>query len=280
MNIRQTIGGGSFGIGEPSFADAIAAICASSDLDVVTRRHWATSLRMLAQYLDLPPESIAARTLAIQHRVSKLHPARLGVNPKTFANHRANAKAALNWFGRVAHGSARKAPMAAEYRASLAKISNRHGRDVLSPFFRYLSGLGVPLGAVTDSHVAGYVRFRNETGFKLFKPTAQRQLVRTWNAAVSSVTGWPHIVLVEMPRAATHTGPAWEFFPATLRADINAYCAKLAKSHRDANGRMRRACRASTLAKMRRELIAAVRAGCFGGNSAGRVDLACSAHPA
>ena len=112
MNIGQMIGGGSFGIGEPSFADAIAAICASSDLDNVTKRHWATSLRMLAQYLDLPTESIAARTLAIQHRVAKLHPARLGVNPKTFSNHRANAKAALNWFGRTAHGSARKAPMA------------------------------------------------------------------------------------------------------------------------------------------------------------------------
>src|SRR5262245_7077023 len=94
---------------------------------------------MLAQYLDLPPESIPARMLAVQHRVSKLHPAQLGVNPKTFANHRANAKAALDWFGRAAHGSARKAPMAADYRASLAKIANRHQRDVLSPFFRYLS---------------------------------------------------------------------------------------------------------------------------------------------
>src|SRR5262249_1694925 len=121
MNIRQTVGvrSGSdhHGIGEPSFAEAIDAFEASDDLDATKKLHWATSLRKLARYLDLPLESIPARMLAIQHRVSRLHPERLGVNPKTFANHRANAKAALNWFGRIAHGSARKAPMEAEYRA-------------------------------------------------------------------------------------------------------------------------------------------------------------------
>jgi integrase len=269
MNIRQTVGGGSGsdqrGIGEPSFADAIAAIEASADLDIITRRHWATSLRALARYLDLPPESIPARVLAIQHRVSRLHPAQLGVNPKTFANHRANAKAALNWFGRVAHGSARKAPMAAEYRSSLAKVSNRHARDILSPFFRYLSGLGVLLITVTDANVADYVRFRNETGFNPFKTIDQRKLVRAWNAAAISVAGWPNVILAEAPRVATHTGPAWESFPATLRADIDAYCAKLAKPHRDANNRMRRGCRTTTLAKIRRELIAAFRAAASAG---------------
>src|SRR5262245_36214390 len=216
---------------------------------------------MLAQYLDLPPESIPARMLAVQHRVSKLHPAQLGVNPKTFANHRANAKAALDWFGRAAHGSARKALMAADYRASLAKIANRHQRDVLSPFFRYLSGFGVPLGAVTDSHVADYVCFRNETGFMPFKAADQRKLVRAWNAAVTSVPDWPNVVLAEAPRAATHAGPRWDDFPETLREDIDSYCAKLVKPHRDANGRMRRACRPATIAKMRRELVAAVRTG-------------------
>jgi integrase len=263
MNIRQTVGGGSgsdhHGIGEPSFAEAIAAIEASAELDVVTKRHWATSLRKVAEYLGLPPESIPARMLAIQHRVSRLHPERLRVNPKTFVNHRANAKAALNWFGRVAHGSARRAPMGTEYRAFLAKIPDRHAREILSPFFRYLSGFGMPLSAATDAHVDAYVRFRNETGFMPFKRTNQRRLVRAWNAAAISVPDWPNIILAEAPRAATHTGPAWEAFPASLCADIEAYCAKLAKPHRAANGGRRRACRPATLAKVRRELIASVR---------------------
>src|SRR5262245_24638379 len=269
MNIRQTVGCGSGpdcqDIGEPSFADAIAAIGTSDALDVVTKRHWATSLRMLAQYLDLPTESIPARMLAVQHRVSKLHPAQLRVNPKTFANHRANAKAALNWFGQVAHGSARKAPMAADSRASLAKIANRHQRDVLSPFFRYLSGFGAPLSGVTDSHVADYARFRNDTGFSPFKATAQRQLVRAWNAAVTSVPDWPKVVFAEAPRAATHAGPRWDDFPETLREDIDSYCAKLAKPHRDANGRMRRVCRPSTIAEMGRGAVGAGRRRACGG---------------
>src|SRR5215475_12468687 len=104
MNIRQTVGveSGSDhrGIAELSFAQAIEAIETSADLDAMTKRHWPTSLRALARYLDLPLESIPARMLAIHHRVSRLHPGRLGVNRKTFVNRRANAKAALNWFGR------------------------------------------------------------------------------------------------------------------------------------------------------------------------------------
>jgi hypothetical protein len=263
MNIRQSVAGGSdcarYGIGEPSVADAIASIESSTDLELMTRRHWATSLRMVAQYLGMPLESIPARIVALQHQISKLHPERLGVNPKTFANHRANAKAALNWFGRAKHGSARQAPMAAELRGFLGKITDRHARDILSPFFRYLSGQNVPIGAVTDEHVSRYVGFRNKTGFKPFKPTDQRRLVRAWNKAADSVSDWPTIVLAEARRAATHSGPAWESFPQSLREDIEAYGARLAQPHRAANGRMRRGCRPTTLAKIRRELIASIR---------------------
>ena len=51
--------------GEASFADAIAAILASEELDVLQKRHWPPSLRQMAAYLDRPLELIPARVAAV-----------------------------------------------------------------------------------------------------------------------------------------------------------------------------------------------------------------------
>jgi hypothetical protein len=97
-------------IGEPSFADAIAAIEKADELSPAQKRHWSTSLRQMGRYLDRPLALIPTRIAAIGAVVRELHPARLGVNSKTFANHRANARAALLWFNKRMPDSGRKAP--------------------------------------------------------------------------------------------------------------------------------------------------------------------------
>jgi len=76
-------------IGEPSFADVLAAIEGDAELSDCQRRFWKTSLRQMAMYLDLPMQVLPARIPAIGPRITNLHPERLNVHPKTFANHRA-----------------------------------------------------------------------------------------------------------------------------------------------------------------------------------------------
>ena len=86
------------GLLEPSFADAIAAIEQAKELPASKRTHWCCSLRIIAKALDRPPESIAARWGAVALQVNQLHHANSGVEWKTLANHKSNAKAALFWF--------------------------------------------------------------------------------------------------------------------------------------------------------------------------------------
>jgi hypothetical protein len=152
-------------IGEPSWADAITAIEKDKDLTPAQKRHRCTSLRQMGRYLDRPLSLIPARIAAIGPAVKKLHPARLGVHAKTFANHRANARTALLRFNRQMPEGGRKAPMDASYRALLEQVPNRHARDMLSPFFRFLSGSGVRPEDVRDSHVEGFFGYRKETSF-------------------------------------------------------------------------------------------------------------------
>src|SRR5262245_54574514 len=72
-------------IGEPSWADAIIAIDQDEDFTPTQKRHWSTSMRQVGRYLDRPLSLIPTRIAAIGPAVKKLHPARLGVNAKTFA---------------------------------------------------------------------------------------------------------------------------------------------------------------------------------------------------
>ena len=247
-------------VGEPSFADAMAAIERAEDLSPKQKRHWLTSLRQLARYLDRPLSLIPTRIAAIGEAVKKLHPARLGVGRKNFINHRANARSALLWFNKQTPYSGRKAPMDPSYRALLDRVEDRYAKDVLSPFFRFLSALRVRLEDIRDNHVEVFQAYRRETSFSRVKITQRRSLVRFWNACAKRIPEWPRITLTEPPYARLSAGPAWEEFPQGLRDDIDGYCERIGKRHKTVSGRVFRPCKPSTIDTRRRELIAAVRA--------------------
>jgi hypothetical protein len=166
MNVIDTPArfGGAL-IGEHSWADAVDAIEKDRDLTPAQKRHWPTSLLQVGRYLDRPLSLIPTRIAVIGPAVKKLHPARLGINAKTFANHRANARTALLWFNRQIPGGGRKAPMDPSYRSLLEQVPDRHARDMLSPFFRFLSAFGVRPDDVRDSHVEAFIAYRKETSF-------------------------------------------------------------------------------------------------------------------
>ncbi len=247
-------------IGEPSFAEVVDAIATAEDLPVAQKRHWPTSLRQMAVYLDRPLEMVPARMTAIGHAVRGLHPEVLGVNDKTFRNHRSNVKAALNWYAGQMPGYGRKAPMDVAYRDLLAGVGSHHVRDVLSPFFRFLTMTGIKPGDVRDRHVDEYAAWRSEVSFSPLKTSTKRQLVRNWNKCKEDVAGWPPVGLTVPPVSPGHSGPAWDNFPPELRVGIDAYCGRIAMKHTTAGGKIIKGCKPSTIATRRRELIAAVRA--------------------
>jgi hypothetical protein len=100
---------------EPSFAEAIAAIEQSLELPPPRRTHWACSFRQIAKALGRPPESFAARCGAVALKVNQLHPTASGVEWKTLANHKSNAKAALHWYRKDNELPLRGMPLAPEW---------------------------------------------------------------------------------------------------------------------------------------------------------------------
>lgn len=64
-------------LGEPSLADAIAAVKADTSIPDLKRRHWLTSMTVLAKAIGRPPASIPCRMTSLRHHIGRLNAAAL-----------------------------------------------------------------------------------------------------------------------------------------------------------------------------------------------------------
>lgn len=243
---------------EPTFADAMTAISAATDLSEEARRHWRSSLTGIAKAFDQPPEIIPARYSAIRARMAALHHVPLDWVAKTLANHKSNAKAALIWFAKekdaLPHGVA-LSPTWDRLRIQLTDPSTRYR---LMPLMRFCSGVLIEPEAVDETVIDRYMEHRKRTTTRPSDAANRRTLARLWNAGTGKIVGWPQLRLLEPPVKAAE-GPLWADFPEGLCAGIESYLTGLTTIRRNKAGQRIRPCKPSTITTRRRELVAAVR---------------------
>src|ERR1700730_6417062 len=238
---------------ESSFVDAIAAIEQAKELPASKRTHWCCSLRIIAKALDRPGESIAARWGAVALQINQLHHANCGVEWKTLANHKANARAALFGF-RNEQGLPRGAPLKPEWKKLRRELKDRSRLAKLSGLIRYCSLKGIEPSAVDEAVVDSYMAYRKETTALAVDTKARRAIARAWNAS-RTIEAWPQQQLIEPPLKAKEA-PRWEDFPQQLQADVAAHLKFLATHRRSPGGKHLRPCKASTLRPRRTDLVA------------------------
>jgi integrase len=241
---------------EPSFLDLVGAVEQATELSDQRRRHWVCSLRQIAKWLDRPAAVIPARWHSVRISVAQLHHARVGVTAKTLANHRANVRATLRWFGREHDVPQQGARLSAEW-ASFRDNMDKPTRARLHSLIRYCSARGVPPSAVNDKIFDDYWRYRTETTALASNNTARRFMARAWNACAATTDTWRLQWLTEPPLKTAE--PAWEAFPVGLRKDIDEHFAGLAKVHRSLGGKRIQPCSPTTIATRRAELVAMAR---------------------
>lgn len=239
---------------EPSFADAIAAIEAATDLVPAQRTHWTCALRRIANALGRPPESIPARWGAVAIKVNQLHHADSGVEWKTLANHKANAKRALHWYQNDTDLPKRGAPLKPEWRRRRRLLTDLSRKGKLSGLIRYCSLKGITPEAVNDEIVDDYMRYRAKTTALATDVKARRAIARGWNAS-RSLKDWPQQMLTEPPLKKIGEWPRWEDFPPSLHQDVDAYLKSLSRPRRGVDGKRLSPCKASTIRTRRNDLV-------------------------
>jgi integrase len=242
------------GLLEPSFADAIAAIEQGSELSPSRRTHWVCSLRQIAKTLGRPPESIAARWGAVALKINQLHHVGSGVEWKTLANHKSNAKAALHWFRKDNELPLRGMPLAPDWQQLRGIIKDRSRLAKLSGLIRYCSMKTIAPEAVTDATVDEYMRYRGETTALAVDIKARRAIARAWNASCR-LLGWPRQTLTEPPLKTNTDWPQWRDFLASLQQETERYLTSLTKPRRGIDNKRLGACKSSTIRTRRNDLV-------------------------
>lgn len=176
---------------EPSFAVAAATIAASSELSGPVRREWCSALRCLARHFQQPMETIPARYSAVRARMAALHPVPAGCAPKTLANTRSNAKAALLWFrkeeGLLADGVA----LTPAWQTLYQQLRDPSTRYRLAPVMRYCAELNIGPEETNDAILEQFLAHRERTSSRTADAAARRIIARLWNGCAHSIPGWP-----------------------------------------------------------------------------------------
>ena len=252
-------------LGEPSLADAMAAIAADASVPQARKQYWQTSMRSLATAIGRPPESLPCRLTALRHPVNRLNAAAIGWSDKTLANHKSNLKAAIHHYIKQENVPVRGASLNADWVDVMQSIVAVRSRRLLSSLARFCSIRNFAPRSVTEDIVASCLAFREETTFHHGGIAYHRDVVKAWNDCVGHVPGFPNRILALPELPISSLGPAWEAFPEGLRKDIDAYLLMLSKVHRSPNGKRRQSCKPSTLTTRRRELVAFARSASHAG---------------
>jgi integrase len=243
---------------EPSIADVLKAIEHAPDLTASKKTHWSCSLRQLCIGIGRPPESIAGRWSGVNSAIQRLHHVRVGCNPKTLANHRANGRAALLWFAGPNNLPKHGCVLSPSWATLRAKIPDEFRRKRLSGLIRYASARGTEPEGIKEEVLGEYMRYRAETTALASDGAARRRIARAWNTCVDDIPQWPRQRLIEPP-AKPLTKIPWDAFPEGLRADIERYLAGFTKLRKGASGKRIRPCKSSTIHTRQRELQAFAR---------------------
>jgi len=228
-----------------SFADAIGLIEAA-DLPKAKKTQWVCALNRIADFFGTAPEGVIGRWQAIAARVKKLHPVRCGVSPKALGNYKSSVKAALLYLTEKNGVLGRGTPLTKAFASLVALVPTEHRQYDLRAMMRYASGKGARPDQIDDAFLAGYLAYRRDVLGRDSSAQFHRNVANAWNACAGSFDEWPQRKLFVPGRVDRGITP-WEDFPASLRAEVDAWLDGMGKLRRLANGSRRRPARASTL---------------------------------
>jgi hypothetical protein len=162
--------------------------------------------------------------MAVRPWLEEMHPSQI-VTAKTFANHRANIRAALNFFCAEKNVPRCGSPLSEPWSGLWASIALVPMRKQLSRFLRYLLARAISPEAVDDAVVESFLDDWEKTGLKAPDAQSRRRLVCAWNNCSATIPGWPARRLNRWSVRSVARGPDWEAFPIGLRNEIDAFLA-------------------------------------------------------
>ena len=213
--------------GQLSLLDLLDKIAADEAITPKRRQDISSALRTMGKILGTPLAECPAHPGFLRARLKGFSPAMADLSPARWRNIQSLTRFALKQAGVLQVPGRYREPLSPAWAALFALITDHRTRSGLSRFARYCGAHGIDPQDVDDALMA---RFLDDLGDAALvdKPRAiHRMSCRAWNKAASVIPGWPQRVLT-VPDYRKNYALPWHAFPATLKADVDAYLDRLA----------------------------------------------------
>ncbi len=195
-------------------------IQAAQDRTELQKRDEVSAIRTVAKALGAEPSSLPLNVKLLRRRLEGISHEALSTSSRRWNNVRSLFSRALQSATTIKR-TRRGVRISSAWQELRQKLS-RSDALRLGALCRFLSARGVAPAQVT---LADLEAFRDEIINDRLRAGPEKTwdgIVWTWNKAVESMADWPRIVIPREDRRIVYVQP-WSAFPASLKADVDAY---------------------------------------------------------
>ena len=209
-----------------TLADVLEVV-AHAKLDEKPRAEIASSLRTIGRILARPLAQISVDSDTLRHRLNAVSYLAVGMSRGRWANIRSHLHAALQ-LAKEHIVRPSKPPMSPAW-VGLYQRLPKAGRMRVGRLLRFLSDQQTGLALVTSEHLEAFHQSLLNDPLMKNPEKTWRLAVGAWNSARRRIPDWPDLEVRLTPRKDTY-GLPWDTFPASFKADADAFLAKIAGS--------------------------------------------------
>jgi len=227
----------------PSLADLIEVVRADASLSDIQKRDRISAVNTAAKAIGLPLADIPLEPKLLRRTLEEVSPEAVGLSRARWNNIRSLVNRSLEL--KVALMPSQQTTAVSPAWEALVSGLARARRYKLLAMLRFLSGRGVEPDAVT---LADLEAFRDQIVENRLRSGPEKTwdgIGWAWNRCRIEVVGWPDLEIPREDRRKVYVRP-WSDFPASLKADVDAYLRRLSGIDIDEEGPTR-AARAITL---------------------------------
>ena len=190
--------------------------------DSPKRADMCSAIRTLARVLNFPLNTIPTAPGELNALLATATPAIIGLSQARWARVRSLLRSALANCGITIMSGRDTGGIGESWLALCRAAATKRFRIGLSRFMSYCSRQGLEPHQVDLATFESFQKALDNESLHRTPDGVYRSIVRIWNDARDTVTGWPAVTISLAPDPRRYALP-WEHFPATFRADAEAF---------------------------------------------------------
>lgn len=209
--------------GPDSLAAVLSIVLSSPDVDPAIP----SAVRSVGRVLGAPLDRLPAAPRELAPLLAGASPAMANMRPQRWLHVRSLLRKALTMAGHDVMPGRDLTPLSKPWAELEEKVPGRRLRNSLSRFMRFCSRTGISPDGLEASVFESFRKALTEQSLRSHPDAAFRSAVKHWNIAVTTIDGWPQVIVERAPDQRRYAPPLASL-PSEFQADFEAYFARRA----------------------------------------------------